>query len=97
MEFWAPRVTIPGRRGGPSGRDIGSLYLRYRRWVLLGHVYNVQTFTNTLRDGQARPLRGSVAGFKGLRPPAADPQQNEGMMLRGYENHEAIALVTCAS
>ena len=35
--------------------------------------------------------------FKGLRPPAADPQQNEGMMLRGYENHEAIALVTCAS
>ena len=36
-------------------------------------------------------------GFKGLRPPAADPQQNEGMMLRGYENHEAIALVTCAS
>ena len=35
--------------------------------------------------------------FKGLRPPAADPQQHEGMMLRGYENHEAIALVTCAS
>ena len=29
--------------------------------------------------------------------PAADPQQNEGLMLRGYENHEAIALVTCAS
>ena len=28
---------------------------------------------------------------------AAAPQQNEGMMLRGYENHEAIALVTCAS
>ena len=38
-----------------------------------------------------------IALFKGLRPPAADPQQNEGMMLRGYENHEAIALVTCAS
>ena len=39
----------------------------------------------------------SLKIFKGLRPPAADPQQNEGMMLRGYENHEAIALVTCAS
>ena len=23
--------------------------------------------------------------FKGLRPPAADPQKNEGMMLRDYE------------
>ena len=56
-----------------------------------------KTQTNTLRDGQARPLRGSVAGFKGLRPPAADFQQNEGMMLRGYEHQEAFALVTCAS
>ena len=43
------------------------------------------------------PTRGVGGLFKGLRPPAADPQQNEGMMLRGYENHEAIALVTCAS
>ena len=43
------------------------------------------------------PTRFVFLLFKGLRPPAADPQQNEGMMLRGYENHEAIALVTCAS
>ena len=43
--------------GGPSGRGFrGVLYLRYRRWVLLGHFFNVQTLTNTLRDGQARPL-----------------------------------------
>ena len=67
---------------------------------------NVGT-TEQLYDGTTREMGGALAPpfehlvfiyiFKGLRPPAADPQQNEGMMLRGYENHEAIALVTCAS
>ena len=51
---------------------------------------------STVGGGIIVPAR-NAAIFKGLRPPAADPQQNEGMMLRGYENHEAIALVTCAS
>ena len=58
--------------------------------VSSGHTGNQQIFGPS----------GATTGcglFKGLRPPAADPQQNEGMMLRGYENHEAIALVTCAS
>ena len=56
--------------------------------------------SHTVGERVLRPLFRACDNnelFKGLRPPAADPQQNEGMMLRGYENHEAIALVTCAS
>ena len=49
--------------GGPGGRG-------YRGGVLLGHFYNVQNQTNTLRDGQARLLWSSVAGSsRGHAPP----------------------------
>ena len=75
------------------GGDLGE-FTCGKRWVYIGDNRSLQ-FASL--HGPLLSLEGSVAGFKGLRPPAADPQQNEGMMLRGYENHEAIALVTCAS
>ena len=69
--------------------------MEIREQFVAGHGRNVQDFIErvlgVLPGGETSEI------FKGLRPPAADPQQNEGMMLRGYENHEAIALVTCAS
>ena len=44
-----PKSRGQRQGAGPGGRG-------YRGGVLLGHFYNVQIFTNTLRDGQARPL-----------------------------------------
>ena len=96
MEFWAPREGTSGRWVGPVGGDLGEFYTFGIDAGLLDFLKR----PNPHQHAPRRPrlsLLGSVAGFKGLRPPAADPQQNEGMMLRGYENHEAIALVTCAS
>ncbi len=79
------------------GGDLGE-FTCGKRWASVGVcVSNDIRPSSRFAHGPLLSLKGSVAGFKGLRPPAADPQQNEGMMLRGYENHEAIALVTCAS
>ena len=51
------------------GGDLGE-FTYGKRWVLFATFYNVQTYTNTLRDGQAEP-KGSVAGSPvGLRPQA---------------------------
>ena len=47
-----PKSNRTRQAGGPGGRG-------YRGGVLLGHFYNAQITklqTNTLRDGQARPL-----------------------------------------
>ena len=78
------------------GGDLGE-FTCGKRWASVGVFDTRHVRLNSLRSTAFVEPTGSVAGFKGLRPPAADPQQNEGMMLRGYENHEAIALVTCAS
>ena len=57
------------------GGDLGE-FTYGKRWVLFATFYNVQILTNTLRDGQARALRGSVAGSPvGHAPqnPATEP------------------------
>ena len=88
----------------PPARDVSGLLFQERAHLQLAlddgstsavelrrMARNVRSLERTQKRENGRWI------FKGLRPPAADPQQNEGMMLRGYENHEAIALVTCAS
>ena len=38
------------------GGDLGE-FTYGKRWVLFATFYNVQTLTNTLRDGQAEPYQ----------------------------------------
>ena len=48
---------------------------------MLSEIFHLTASTPLLSDGDKQ----KTILFKGLRPPAADPQKNEGMMLRGYE------------
>ena len=72
------------------GGDLGeSTY--GKRWVLFATFYNVQIYTNTLRDGQAEP-KGSVAGSSGAcaPKPATEPRSfNEEWLFR-LVNYEVL-------
>ena len=57
------------------GGDLGE-FTYGKRWVLFATFYNVQTLTNTLRDGQAEPYQARWPDLQwGMRPqnPATEP------------------------
>ena len=73
-----PKSNGTRQHGGPGGRGFrGVLYLRYRRWVLLGHFFNVQ---NTHQHAPRRPsttssrLGGRISSGASAPKPATEPR-----------------------
>ena len=49
------------------------------------NIYKTEKFLCKFSQNLGRNIIFYYLLFKGLRPPAADPQKNEGMMVRGYD------------
>ena len=101
QDYHREHSAKPFRNGQPqpllasakiAGEAVGAANLRGRglrkKQGFLGHPF---------RNATRRPEHPLIPAHTAGGAPVADPQQNEGMILRGYENHDAIALVTCAS